>query len=107
VSLAAYVLVIHDASDKALRAGRVYIVLAVLAEACLLLAFVIGIGRGRQHRSPMSARPCPPARWVDWPPLLLVAGFGMKAGLLPLHVWLPLAHPAAPTPPRRSCRARS
>jgi formate hydrogenlyase subunit 3/multisubunit Na+/H+ antiporter MnhD subunit len=29
---------------------------------------------------------------------LLVAGFGIKAGLVPLHVWLPLAHPAAPVP---------
>jgi hydrogenase-4 component B len=29
---------------------------------------------------------------------LLIAGFGVKAGLLGLHVWLPLAHPVAPTP---------
>ena len=29
---------------------------------------------------------------------LLLAGFGLKAGLVPLHVWLPLAHPAAPMP---------
>src|SRR5690606_7309656 len=29
---------------------------------------------------------------------LVLAGFGIKAGALPLHVWLPLAHPAAPTP---------
>jgi formate hydrogenlyase subunit 3/multisubunit Na+/H+ antiporter MnhD subunit len=30
--------------------------------------------------------------------LLVLVGFGIKAGALPLHVWLPLAHPAAPTP---------
>ncbi|MGD8992905.1 MAG: proton-conducting transporter membrane subunit, partial [Desulfobacterales bacterium] len=30
--------------------------------------------------------------------LLVLLGFGIKAGALPLHVWLPLAHPAAPTP---------
>ena len=29
---------------------------------------------------------------------LALAGFGAKAGLLPLHVWLPEAHPAAPSP---------
>ena len=33
--------------------------------------------------------------------LLLFLGFGIKAGSLPLHVWLPLAHPAAPTPASR------
>ena len=33
-----------------------------------------------------------------WVVAFLIAGFGIKAGVLPLHVWLPLAHPAAPTP---------
>ncbi len=43
VSLAAYVLVVHDGTEAALRAGRVYIALVVLGEVCLLAAFVIGI----------------------------------------------------------------
>jgi formate hydrogenlyase subunit 3/multisubunit Na+/H+ antiporter MnhD subunit len=36
--------------------------------------------------------------WRGLTLLLLIAGFGLKAGLVPLHVWLPIAHPAAPMP---------
>src|SRR5437764_3880380 len=39
-----------------------------------------------------------PAGWATVAFLLALAGFGAKAGLLPLHVWLPEAHPAAPSP---------
>jgi hydrogenase-4 component B len=37
-----------------------------------------------------------PASWRDTAYLLALAGFGFKAGLVPLHVWLPAAHPVAP-----------
>src|SRR5690606_38508848 len=42
VSLSAYFLVVHDGTPAALRAGRIYAVLAILGEVCLLGAFVIG-----------------------------------------------------------------
>ena len=42
-----------------------------------------------QHLSPF---------WASAAFLLALFGFGAKAGLLPLHVWLPEAHPAAPSP---------
>ncbi|MFC7704718.1 complex I subunit 5 family protein [Plastorhodobacter daqingensis] len=95
VSLAAYFLVVAEGDDRALRAGRIYLVLAVLGEACLLLGFMIGIA-GAGSLAIADLRPV-----LAEAPLalaLLVAGFGVKAGLMPLHVWLPLAHPAAPTP---------
>jgi hydrogenase-4 component B len=95
VSLASYFLVVHDGTEAALRAGRVYLVLAIVGEACLLLAFMIGIAAAdslmiAELRAAMADAPIGV--------LLLVTGFGIKAGLMPLHVWLPLAHPAAPTP---------
>ena len=98
VSLGAYPLVMHYRTAEAIWAGRVYIALAVLGEvlifAGLLLASVgldslaIADVRAALRHSP------------DQPVVLalLVAGLGIKAGLVPLHVWLPLAHPVAPTP---------
>ena len=96
VSLAAWFLVIHDRTEEALAAGRVYIVMAVLGEVALLFGLILGVQaagsmliadiRGAWGQAPAVA------------PWLLLAGFGIKAGMVPLHVWLPLAHPAAPVP---------
>ncbi len=98
VSLAAYVLIVHDATREALRAGRVYVAMVVLGEVCLLAAFVIGIAAAGSTdiadvRAALSA-----SALGGFAAMLLVTGFGIKAGLMPLHLWLPLAHPAAPTP---------
>lgn len=98
VSLAAYFLVVHEHTDRALRAGRVYIVLAVLGEAALLVAFTIGAAAADSLLIADMRAALPEAPLGALAIGLLVAGFGLKAGLIPLHVWLPLAHPAAPTP---------
>lgn len=98
VSLAAYFLVVHERTDKALRAGRIYIILAVLGEACLLVAFTIGAAASDSLLIADMRAALPGAPLGGLAIGLLVAGFGLKAGLIPLHVWLPLAHPAAPTP---------
>ncbi|MEI4262065.1 complex I subunit 5 family protein [Roseovarius sp. D0-M9] len=98
VSLASYVLIVHDATREALRAGRVYIALVIIGEVCLLAAFVLGmeaadsldIGDIRMALGDIPLGGLAAA--------LLIVGFGIKAGLMPLHFWLPLAHPAAPTP---------
>lgn len=96
VSLAAWFLVIHDRKPQALRAGQLYIVLAVLGEVCLLVGFLIGVQAADSfmivdvHAALAEA----PLRVVAV--VMLIAGFGIKAGMVPLHVWLPLAHPAAP-----------
>lgn len=98
VSLSAYFLVVHDRTQAALRAGRVYAVLAILGEVCLLIGFVIGAGAadGLMIADIRAALPTAPMGGLAT--ALLIAGFGIKAGIMPLHIWLPLAHPAAPTP---------
>ena len=100
VSLTAWGLVVHDRSDAARRAGAIYLLLAVLGELFLLLGFAL---LAVNTPSPtlaiadvVAALPFSP--WRDVTVLLLMLGFGLKAGLVPLHVWLPLAHPAAPMP---------
>ncbi|GAB4066007.1 hypothetical protein KHC28_22695 [Ancylobacter sonchi] len=100
-SLAAYGLVAHEATPAAGRASLVYMALALLGEAFLLLAFVMlaigapGIGNPAiaEAVAHLAASPFRDAILV-----LLVLGFGLKMGLVPLHVWMPLAHPVAPMP---------
>ena len=100
VSLAGYGLVVHDRTDRARRAASTYLLLAVLGEICLLLGFVLlAVGTPGESiaiAEVVAALPNSPVR--DAAIAALILGFGLKAGLVPLHVWLPLAHPAAPMP---------
>lgn len=98
MTFAAYGLIIHDRSDEARRAGLVYLVLAVIGEALLIAGLLLAASAaGSLHLSAIAAAVAEsPQRSLTIG--LLLAGFGIKAGALPLHVWLPLAHPVAPTP---------
>jgi formate hydrogenlyase subunit 3/multisubunit Na+/H+ antiporter MnhD subunit len=98
LTFASYGLVIHDRSPAALAAGRVYLVLAVAGELVLfaglsLLADAAGTLSLREAPGALAGAPR-----GSLAATLLLLGFGIKAGAVPLHVWLPLAHPAAPTP---------
>lgn len=98
LSLAAYILIVHDGTEAAQRAGRIYIVLAVFGEMSLLVGLLIGADAAdsiliADIRTALAVSP-----WGDYAILGLLLGFGLKAGLVPLHVWLPLAHSAAPVP---------
>jgi len=99
-SLASWGLVAHDGTPRAERAGVIYLVLAVLGEICLLIAFALLAAAAPDETlaidDVVAALPASP--WRGLTLALLVAGFGLKMGLVPLHVWLPLAHPAAPMP---------
>ena len=53
---------------------------------------------GPDPRDPPTCRAAADSPWRGLTLALLIAGFGLKMGLVPLHVWLPLAHPAAPMP---------
>jgi formate hydrogenlyase subunit 3/multisubunit Na+/H+ antiporter MnhD subunit len=92
MTFAAYGLVVHAGDREALRAGRVYLVMAVLGEALLLAGLLLFVSAtGGPNLPAGSALGTLPAG-------LLAAGFGVKAGVVLLHMWLPLAHPVAPTP---------
>jgi formate hydrogenlyase subunit 3/multisubunit Na+/H+ antiporter MnhD subunit len=94
MSLASYGLVIHDGRGASLRAGRVYLALAVLGELLVFAGIALQCAAaGSLLLREVAAHPMHGATLA-----LLLAGFGIKAGALPLHVWLPLAHPAAPAP---------
>jgi len=80
------------------RAGFLYLLIAHIGAIAILLSFgVLQAGRGDFTFDAMRATVVDPA-WATAAFLLALTGFGAKAGLLPLHVWLPEAHPAAPSP---------
>ena len=80
------------------RAGFLYLLIAHLGAISILLSFGVMQGGSWQFTfAAMRAADVPPT-WAAVAFLLALFGFGAKAGLVPLHVWLPEAHPAAPSP---------
>jgi len=96
MTFGAYGLIVHDGSARARHAGRYYIALAVLGEVCVITGLMLAAGRGETDFATLRATLALGGR--DTAIGLLVAGFGVKAGVIGLHYWLPLAHPVAPTP---------
>ncbi|HBZ70363.1 MAG TPA: hydrogenase 4 subunit B, partial [Deltaproteobacteria bacterium] len=98
MSLMSWALVVSDDRDKEnIRAGYVYVIMASFGTVALLLAFGILAGPNgtyafdaiRLHHLSHGGTAIVLA--------LALLGAGSKAGLVPLHAWLPLAHPAAPS----------
>ena len=96
MSLASFFLVIHDDAAEGVRdAGWTYLVATHIGTAFLLALFMLlGRAGGSQDFAAFAA----PAGSAGLLFLLALIGFGTKAGLFPFHVWLPEAHPAAPSP---------
>lgn len=98
MSLASWALVMahHRIRDNA-RAGYIYLIMASFGTLALLLAF--GLLAGAENNYTFEAiRAGEHVPWVGALVLgLVLLGAGSKAGIVPLHVWLPLAHPAAPS----------
>ncbi|MBP2563145.1 formate hydrogenlyase subunit 3/multisubunit Na+/H+ antiporter MnhD subunit [Neorhizobium galegae] len=98
MSLASWALVMahhRDAGNR--RAGYIYIVMASFGTLALLLAFGLLAGPDGAYgfAAMRAAQHTPFTTGLVF--VLLMLGAGSKAGLVPLHVWLPLAHPAAPS----------
>jgi hydrogenase-4 component B len=96
MSLSSWALVMahhHDPDNR--HAGYVYIVMASFGTLSLLLGFgILAGGGGGYSFDEMRSTPSALSGLVL---ILAILGAGSKAGLVPLHVWLPLAHPAAPS----------
>jgi hydrogenase-4 component B len=100
MSVSSYLLVVYEnRASGTLSSGLLYLVMthigtAFIAVSFVLLAFQSGsldfssfVGVGGSMSALLRAAAFG----------LLFVGFGMKAGIVPLHVWLPYAHPAAPS----------
>lgn len=100
MSLASYFLVVFDHKEhENVQAGFLYFIITHIATACIMLMFLIlahmtgsfDFDVWRTSTSDIS----PLVAGVIF--LLAIVGFGTKAGVIPFHVWLPAAHPAAPS----------
>lgn len=98
MTYAAYGLVIHERDAPAARAARTYVVMALGGEMLVLTGLFVLVRSSVDlplEDVPSAVAASPRRLLVSG---LFFAGFGVKAGLVPLHLWLPLAHPVAPTP---------
>ena len=100
MALSTYFLVSFEHEKEESRtAGVLYFVMSHIGTGCLILGFLLlfqttgGYGFEGFHGigATMAAGP------RDAAFLLFLVGFGVKAGIIPLHIWLPVAHPAAPS----------
>ena len=98
MSVASYFLVAyqHDQAENR-SAAFIYLLMAVVGGAFILLAYGVlaGFCDSFSFASMATAHLSP--TWATIAFLLAFIGFGMKAGIIPLHVWLPQAHPVAPS----------
>ncbi len=94
-----YFLVIHEQTERALKAGLVYFVMC--AAGAYVMHFGILLVHAETGTFEMAAVAAHAGRIAPGVGALALAcflvGFAVKAGLVPLHQWLPLAHPAAPS----------
>ncbi len=98
LSVASYVMVIHEETKEALIAGLTYLFMGVCGGLILLFSIIAtyGItGSGELYTIIGGLKGHPLLPYIFWG---YIIGFGVKAGLFPLHVWLPVAHPVAPSP---------
>jgi formate hydrogenlyase subunit 3/multisubunit Na+/H+ antiporter MnhD subunit len=100
VSLAAYGMIIEGDTQDAGRVGLIYVALAVFGEALLLMGFVMlavsAPNSGFLIRDVLAVLPGSP--WRSAIVALVILGFGVKLGMVPFHVWMPITYRTAPIP---------
>jgi formate hydrogenlyase subunit 3/multisubunit Na+/H+ antiporter MnhD subunit len=99
VSLPAYGLLLTRSAAQD-GSGGLYVAIALLGEAFLILAFAM-LTSAAEDRSLLisdGVAALPASPWRDATIVLLIAGFGTKIGILPFHIWMPSTYRSAPIP---------
>lgn len=96
MTLSSFILVIHEQNLEAMKAGILYLYLGIAGGLALLFAIMLLYSAtGSVDIVPVIDQLTANRTLIY---ILFLIGFGIKAGLVPLHIWLPLAHPVAPSP---------
>lgn len=98
MSFASYGLVIFEPNAQTIRAGRIYLIMVIVGELMLFSGFVMAAMLTGSHEFAVLRPALASVELQHWIIGLIVFGFGVKSALLGLHIWLPLAYPAAPSP---------
>ena len=97
MSFASYVWVAQEEKKDALRAAGTYLAIAVIGGLAMLMGLVLlYYGAGTLYIDDLNGIECTPV--IRAAGYLMLVGFGAKAGMFPLHIWLPKAYPVAPAP---------
>lgn len=104
MSFTSYVWVAFDEKKESLRAAETYLAVAVIGGMVMLMGLfllydllgTLEIDELREAAAAAAAKGCQARLYASG--VLLLFGFGAKAGCFPLHIWLPKAHPVAPAP---------
>ena len=99
MTFTSYILVVHGQKDDSYHAGQNYIVMGLIGGFLILAAtLILYFNLGDLTFQSAISRLAEMGNLRYWIMGLLILGFGIKAGMAPVHVWLPRAHPVAPTP---------
>ena len=98
MSLISYVLVVHEETVDALKAGYKYLIMTIIGGLALFFGIIITFELAGTVAITGVTLIKEPSSLAFFAFISFLIGFGMKAGMFPLHVWLPDAHPVAPSP---------
>lgn len=101
LSLTSFVWVIHEETKEAIRAAKTYFFIAIIGGLVLfmglaLLSYELGTLRYDELHDAIISSKNPGL--IMSAGICVLLGFGAKAGMFPLHIWLPKSHPVAPSP---------
>jgi len=101
MSFTSYTWVVHDENAGAMRAGETYLAVAIIGGMVMLVGlFILYLTLGTLKISELhhAAEHCTQTAKLWTASICILVGFGAKAGMFPMHIWLPKAHPVAPAP---------
>ena len=102
MSFASYVMVIHDEKEKSIKAAGTYIAVSLIGGMVMLIGIMLishHLGTTHFHEiNEIMQNYSGDMSTIYIAAILMMVGFGSKAGMFPIHIWLPNAHPSAPAP---------